>query len=565
MESFETKLSTLRLLLSRSLDGTASPEDMAQLNRLLLEDSQIRRYYLEYIQIHINLRRLHGKDASALKTGPEESFDSRLWEELAHNEKTAETIEIEPSRDEVGSQTETSLPVRPSARINKFSIYTMLTAAAALLLTFTYIYFNPIAQPVVASIGDTMNGQWDTLTPVQAGDDIRSQRYNLQHGFIKLTYDSGANVVIEAPAEFTPLSTTKLLLHKGQAFAHVPTHAIGFTIDTPGSSIVDLGTEFGVYAGEQNSSEVHVVQGKVNLIAGLSGITRQSEIVQQAQAKLVDAVNGRVRSIPFEKYRFVRRIDSKSNIVWKGRDVISLNDLVAGGNGYGTSTEISVSYAVATGEKTPSGGYEYRAGAGSYQKVSSNPFIDGVFVPQSKNQVVSSEGHVFADCPETSGLYFMDLCFNKKWKYNTLAAQRYEKMRDLTFEPCILYMHSNLGATFNLDAVRRQFPGLSIRRFLTTVGTLSSYGGYPIYLNEDFSPAETEFDVWFVVDGQLRMKAQKVHSDSLINLEVPLSPEDQFLSILVTDGSVGSSSGNTTNQFDMCGLADSRFEMESLE
>jgi hypothetical protein len=564
MESFETKLSTMRFLLSKSLDGSANPEDMGQLNSLLLEDSRLRRYYLEYIQIHINLRRLHGKEASALKTGSEESFDSRLWEELAHNEKTAETVEIESAGDLSDDKPNVSLPAQ-SVRINKFSIYTILTAAAALLLMLAYIYFNPVTQPVVASIADTMNGQWDTPTPMQAGDDIRTQRYSLRHGFIKLAYDSGATVVIEAPAEFTPLSANKMLLHKGQAFAQVPTNAIGFTIDTPGSSIVDLGTEFGVCVDEQNRSEVHVVQGKVNLIAGLSGKTSQSEIVQQAQARLVDAVNGRVRSIPFEKYRFVRRIDSKSNLVWKGRDVISLNDLVAGGNGYGTSAASSVNYAIATGEKTSSSGNEYRVGAESYQKVSSNPFIDGVFVPKAKNQVVSSEGHVFADCPETSGLYFMELCFNKKWKYTSLAAQRYEKMRDLTFEPSILYMHSNLGATFNLDAVRLQFPGLTIRRFLTTVGTLSSFGGYPIYLTEEFTPAETEFDVWFVVDGSLRMKAQKVRSDSLLNLEVPISPEDRFLSILVTDGSITYSPDNNVNHFDMCGLADSRFEMESLE
>jgi hypothetical protein len=329
--------------------------------------------------------------------------------------------------------------------------------------------------------------------------------------------------------------------------------------------VIDLGTEFGVDAIPQQGTELHVFLGKTEL--AVTGTDKQKRVqgVTTGQAKQVNAANGQVRSIPFEKYRFVRRIDSKSNIVWKGRDVISLNDLVAGGNGYGTSTEISVVYAIATGEKTSSWGNEYRIGTGSYQKVSSNPFIDGVFVPKAKNQVVSSEGHVFADCPETSGFYFMELCFNKKWKYTTLAAHRYEKMRDLTFESSILYMHSNIGATFSLDAVRQRFPGLSIRRFLTTVGTLSSYGGYPIYPNEGFSPVETEFDVWFVVDGQLRMKAQKVRSDSLINLEVPISPEDRFLSILVTDGGVNYSPGNNANHFDMCGLADMRLEMESLE
>ena len=279
----------------------------------------------------------------------------------------------------------------------------------------------------------------------------------------------------------------------------------------------------------------------------------------------MDAVSGQVRSIPFDKYRFVRRINSRINQIWKGPDVISLTDLVAGGNGYGSSPENSVNYDVSTGEKAATWGHQYRVGADSYQKVPSNPFIDGVFVPKAKDQVVSSEGHVFADCPKTSGLYFMELCFDKKWKYTTLAAQRYEKMRDLTFDSSVLYMHSNLGATFDLDAVRRRFGGQSIRHFLTTIGTLSSFGGYPIYLTEDFSPVETDFDVWFVVDGQLRMKAQKVRSDSLINIEVPLSPEDRFLSILVTDGGVIYPPAQNENHMDLCGLADPRFEIEPLE
>lgn len=566
MDAFETKISALRFLLSKSLDGSAVPEDMERLNGLLLEDAQLRRYYLEYIQIHINLRRLHGKDASVLKTGPEEIFDRQLWEELARNEMTAETIEIEPQKSPSNIEPDNVTPVRQSIRINKFAIYTMLSAAAALIFMMVYIYLNPPAQPAVATLLDSINAQWDTQVPMQAGDDIRTEHYTLREGFVKLAYDSGANVVIQAPAQFTPLSRDKMLLHTGKAFVHVPGNAIGFTIDTPGSSIVDLGTEFGVYVDEQNSSEVHVVQGKVNLIAGLSGETRQSEIVQQTQARQVDAVGGGVRAIPFDKYGFVRRINSRLNQIWKGPDVISLTDLVAGGSGYGSSPVDSVNYNVSTGEKTLSWGHEYREGSGSYQAVSSNPFIDGVFVPKAKDQVVSSEGHVFTDCPKTSGLYYMELCFNKKWKYNALTAQRYEKTRDLTFGSSVLYMHSNLGATFDLDAVRQRFGGQSICRFLTTVGTLYSFGGYPIYIaDESLFPKETEFDVWIVVDGQLRTKAQKVRSDSLINLEIPLSPKDRFLSILVTDGGAIYPPATGENHLDLCGLADPRFEMEPLE
>ena len=78
--------------------------------------------YLEYIQIHIGLRRLHEKDSSVLKSNTEEIFDRQLWEELARNENTAETIEIELSKDAAAVKPEIPIPARQSVRINKFSI-----------------------------------------------------------------------------------------------------------------------------------------------------------------------------------------------------------------------------------------------------------------------------------------------------------------------------------------------------------------------------------------------------------------------------------------------------------
>jgi hypothetical protein len=536
MDLLETKLSTLRLSLSRSLDGSASPEDVEQLNALLLEDSQIRRYYLEYIQVHINLRRLHGKDASALKTGPEESFDSRLWEELARNEMTAETIKIEPSREEIDSQTDTPLPVRPSARINKFSIYTLLTAAAALLLMFAYIHFYPAKPPVVAYIADILNGQWDTSTPLQSGDDIRTEHYSLRAGFVKLAYDSGASVVIQAPAEFTPLSANKMLLHKGKAFAHVPGNAIGFTIDTPASSIVDLGTEFGVDILSDGSNEIHVFEGKVNLIAGSNTQSKASEIVTRRQARKINAGNAAIEPAEFKEFLFAQKISSKENRVVYGCPV-SLASFVAGGDGR-TPGDQPTGIDPATGHIHQTVEEKFgRTGSGTYCTVPDLDFVDGVFVPNGPC-VVSSAGHTFEGFPATTGTFWCDITTSPVFNYTAtndngevLYRQQFIATLDTAAEgktdseKRVILMHTNSGITFNLNKIRKAFKNAEIVGFRADCGVTKN------------AMVKMRHDIWVLLDGQQVFHyPQPAYNDTAQTIYIPIHPEQSYLTLATTDG-----------------------------
>jgi hypothetical protein len=551
MNPDETKLSAMRLLIAASLDGTATPDQVTQLGDLLIVDSHLRRYYLEYIQIHIGLRRLHEKDNSILKSNTEDVFDRQLWEELAQNEKTAETIEIESVRDKSEDKTEIQLPVKPAARINKFSIYTMLTAAAALLLTFTYIYFNPATQPVVASIADMMNGQWDTLTPMQTGDDIRTEHYSLRAGFVKLAYDSGANVVIEAPAEFTPLSTNKILLHKGKVFAHVPGNAIGFTIDTPGSSIIDLGTEFGVYVNEQNSSQVHVAQGKVNLIAGLSGRTRQSEIVQQAQARQVSKAGQTIEKVNYSNNFFARDISSRDKTISYGSP-LNLAWVLAGSNGF-TPAQDTGGIDPATGKYNPTVIQQMnRQGTNSYHPVTGQMFIDGVFVPNGPS-VVSSAEHRFSGFPYTTKEFWSDVTSNPAMISNKVDENNKVISQEIltvslyhgadTNPVPLIFLHSNQGITFDLNRIRQAQLGTELIRFKAKCGVSGNISNF-IRMRSEF---------WVLIDGQqffhhvtegipeekMRSFSKEQVSD-VKTIDIPILPDQRFLTLAATDGGDGS-------------------------
>ncbi|MCA8999450.1 MAG: FecR domain-containing protein, partial [Planctomycetaceae bacterium] len=97
------------------------------------------------------------------------------------------------------------------------------------------------------------------------GDRLGDEIVRLFAGSIELTFDQGAVVTVDGPVEFRPLSTGQLELRRGRLLASVPQKAIGFTVSTPTSKIVDLGTEFEVAVNDAGESDVQVVKGEVEV------------------------------------------------------------------------------------------------------------------------------------------------------------------------------------------------------------------------------------------------------------------------------------------------------------
>ncbi|CAN5425276.1 hypothetical protein BH23VER1_BH23VER1_10430 [soil metagenome] len=87
-------------------------------------------------------------------------------------------------------------------------------------------------------------------------------------GLVELEFYSGASVVVEGPAEMIVRSPSELRLESGKIHVRVPPQAAGFTVETPSFRAVDLGTEFGVWAGRDGGGdEVHVMEGTVEIHA----------------------------------------------------------------------------------------------------------------------------------------------------------------------------------------------------------------------------------------------------------------------------------------------------------
>lgn len=167
--------------------------------------------------------------------------------------------------------------------------------------------------PVVATLGEHSGARlsYDGGAPVTTtqGRALHAATYSLDAGVMQVVYDNGAQVLLQAPARFELTSNQLLRLRSGRLTARVPETAIGFTVETPTADVVDLGTEFGVNAGE-NASEVHVFEGEV-----LVKTATEPDPVQlrEHRASRIDLATRTPTGVDFRPLGFMRTLSDPTN------------------------------------------------------------------------------------------------------------------------------------------------------------------------------------------------------------------------------------------------------------
>ena len=185
-----------------------------------------------------------------------------------------------------------------------------IAALFAILAALAWIYFfqrTPMSA-VVATLSQSSGAALlagGAETGVEDGAALREGAYELHAGFLEVTYASGAVVLIESPAKFELRGTTVITLREGNLSARVPEAAIGFTVETPTASVVDLGTEFGVSANA-TSSEVHVFTGEV--LVKTPGEPDPLHL-KENHASRIDLATRTPRGIEFQPQKFLRSLD----------------------------------------------------------------------------------------------------------------------------------------------------------------------------------------------------------------------------------------------------------------
>jgi hypothetical protein len=117
----------------------------------------------------------------------------------------------------------------------------------------------------IARLTKVRNCAWqDPATAPRIGTELAAgQKLNLAKGLAEIKYNNGVQVILEGPAVFEISRPGQSYLTSGKMTATVPSHAIGYTVETPNARVIDMGTEFAVKVRPGKLSEVHVFQGRV--------------------------------------------------------------------------------------------------------------------------------------------------------------------------------------------------------------------------------------------------------------------------------------------------------------
>ena len=134
--------------------------------------------------------------------------------------------------------------------------------------------------------------------------------YSLTAGVAELSFDSGTDLILEAPCEITVTASNSARLIAGNVTVNVSDRSDVFTLHTPESQIIDEGTEYAVSVSAE-TTEVHVFDGSVFWIPDVVGSSVKDRI-EAGEARLYSHDDPtRPKRIPFGQRQFVRRIESE--------------------------------------------------------------------------------------------------------------------------------------------------------------------------------------------------------------------------------------------------------------
>lgn len=251
-------------VLSRYFDGTATAEDLAALELRLVNDAAAADHAARWCYTHrqvsdllaeSKLHDLLDQFSNSSPTLPKEAFrvghERRVasggerrylsWAALAGAVLVVGTWLVVNRGNQDGTLVDPTTAVRSSA-----------TATAN----------EPLVTATLTQVEDC---SWNAEAKAfQRGELLRvGDRVAIESGRIKVTYDCGAEVVLEGPCDYWIHGPMAGYLTKGRITAHVPRRAFSFAIFSPEVDMVDLGTSFGVDVADGGRTELHVFEGEV--------------------------------------------------------------------------------------------------------------------------------------------------------------------------------------------------------------------------------------------------------------------------------------------------------------
>lgn len=168
------------------------------------------------------------------------------------------------------------------------------------------------AERFVARVTAVEGAKWRRLSEPEAAEIspegwMRPGSVSLESGVAEITFSSGARVFLEGPAVFELERPDRGFLQQGRLTAEVPPMAAGFVVNTPRMNVVDLGTRFGMTVEANGDSEVHVMQGTVE-VSRLGGNMAPLAVTEGLAVRADDRTRSRLQSIEYRGEAYTLRV-----------------------------------------------------------------------------------------------------------------------------------------------------------------------------------------------------------------------------------------------------------------
>lgn len=328
----DMQLAELDELANAQCEGVLTDQQIARIEELVTCNATLRHDYIIYLQMHACAER--GREI--VKDGI--ACQGSVTEGKNHSASSGSALPIVE-----GFQSLPAVDVPPAAFLHgpvgylsgwpvAYLIATVVFGIGALISAFTYVSHpvevarqsSPVTRHLPASestmqfvgrITGMIDCQWaDESTAAINGAHVPlARKYALASGLMKITYDSGAEIILQGPVVYEVESKNGGYLSIGKLTGKVEVEtAKGFSVRTPTAIVTDLGTEFAVEVNTLGNTTSHVFRGSVKLEmasagGGTEGAPRVLHANESAQVEK-ESGNGRVtiHSIKVDPARFVR-------------------------------------------------------------------------------------------------------------------------------------------------------------------------------------------------------------------------------------------------------------------
>lgn len=278
-------------LLDALIDGKISADDHARLEALLDEQAEARELYSQYLEHDFGISQLQLSESQP-----------NAVEELMH-QTTQRTSESRLRLILTGALVATA-----ACLVVGLLFYTLWTPASPSPgeLPGPIVDHPPAADSTIAKVMRLIDVEWsDSKDTLALGDSLDAQWIRLESGILQLELSSGAVLSLEGPAALRIDSETECFVQHGKVVVLGPPDLAEFTVTSPGSRVVDLGTEFAVVVGATGNTDVHVLDGEVevSLVDNRDKPLKNKRLLESEAASLLPS-DQQIRTLQFDSQPF---------------------------------------------------------------------------------------------------------------------------------------------------------------------------------------------------------------------------------------------------------------------